>query len=310
MNRLYARTTWIAVAASAILWALPAQAYRMIQNTSTGRVTAGTAVTCSAGGGFTHWTTPNISWRLNTSGQGAGKATAVSNAMSAWTNVYNTTYTLTYAGTTASGWATDGTNTIVFATGNGCTGSCLALTALVLSSGQVITESDITFNASYTWNTNGSDQDTEAVAAHELGHSLGIHHTELGSTPRPTMYASYFGSSGRSLEFDDRSALACSESRYPPGPPATPGFLEVRELFCYGEVILDWTGSAGASYYELQWSNYSSFTSPTLIYSGSDLDYFANITGVKYFRVRACNSFGCSGYRNGDGAAAYYDGCE
>jgi hypothetical protein len=29
------------------------------------------------------------------------------------------------------------------------------------------------------------------------------------------MYASYFGTTGQSLETDDRSALQCAQSRYP-----------------------------------------------------------------------------------------------
>src|SRR5689334_9177049 len=200
------------VAAGMIAAAAPSHAYRMIQNTGVGRFSAGAAVACNAAGGFTHWNNKNISWRLNTANQGSGKTTAVSNAMASWTNVTSADHVLTYAGTTTTGFTTNGTNTLLWASGNGCTGSCLAITALVLQSGQVIVESDISFNNNVTWTTTGAQYDTEAVAAHELGHSLGIHHTEAGTTP--TMYAFYFGSAGRSLETDDRSALQCAESRY------------------------------------------------------------------------------------------------
>lgn len=72
----------------------------------------------------------------------------------------------------------------------------------------------MTFNNNVTWTTTGSNYDTESVAAHELGHALGIHHTNLSSSPSPTRAAIYFGSGGRSLETDDRSALQCAESRY------------------------------------------------------------------------------------------------
>jgi hypothetical protein len=202
------------VAAGLVASAAPSHAYRMIQNTTVGRVSAGAAVTCSNTGGFAHWNLRSLSWYLNTANQGSGKSSALSAAMTSWTNVGSANHVLSYAGTTTAGFTTDGRNTLLWANGNGCTGSCLAITALVLQSGQVIVETDISFNNSYSWKTDGTDYDVQSVAAHELGHSLGIHHTEVTSTPRPTMYASYFGTTGRTLETDDQAALQCSESRY------------------------------------------------------------------------------------------------
>src|SRR3989442_897509 len=137
--------------------------------------------------------------------------------MASWNNVPPAPYTLNYAGTTNAGFVTDGINTVLWGTGNGCTGSCLAITALVLVSGQVITEADVSLNDAANWNTSGSDYDVQPVVTHELGHTLGIHHTELQKARnRPTMYASYFGVGGRSLESDDRDALNCIYGRYPP----------------------------------------------------------------------------------------------
>jgi hypothetical protein len=217
-NRL-ARVAAVAVAAAGLLAAAtPAHAFRMIQNFSVGRVTAGALVTCTDPGGFTHWGVANTNWRHNTAGQGGGvaKAAAVFNGMNVWAFNLGANHTLTYAGTTSAGFATDGINAVSWGTGQGCGGGCLALTALVLQSGQLIVESDVTFNSGFSWNTNGSDYDVWAVAAHEFGHTLGIHHSEISSSPLPTMYAFYQGTPGRSLETDDHSALQCSQNRYPP----------------------------------------------------------------------------------------------
>lgn len=200
--------------AGIVACAVPSHAYRMMQNTSTGRIGSYTPVTCDAPGGFMHWSQPNISWYHNTSGQGAGKASALQTAMNSWTAVNNALHTLTYAGTTTAGFVTDGRNTLVWGTNAGCTSTCLALTALVLQPGQVIVESDVIFNAGYSWQTNGSDYDVQAAAAHELGHSLGIGHTNVTSSPLPTMYAGYFGTDQRSLAGDDWGALQCAQNRY------------------------------------------------------------------------------------------------
>lgn len=208
----------LALALGCISVAVPSHAYRLISNTSTGRVTAGSAVAC--GSAFTHWNSANTNWYHNVANQGAGKDAALYNALNVWTTVLGANHTPSYRGRTSAGFVTDGINALSWGTGQGCSGSggtgCFALTALVLQAGQVIVESDVTFNNAQTWSTNGSNLDTWAIAAHEVGHALGIHHTEVGSGP--TMYAFYTpGSTAqRSLESDDRSAIQCSQNQYPP----------------------------------------------------------------------------------------------
>src|SRR5262249_20998340 len=160
------RFTAALVAALALVGATTesAHAFRLIQNTTTGRTSFGTPVSCTDPGGFTHWLVPSISRQYSTikPGRRPGVANTLRNAMNSWSTVPNGGHTLTLTGTTTAGFATDGANVIHWATNEGCTGGCLALTALTLQAGQVIVEADITFNDAFNWNTNGSDYDVEA----------------------------------------------------------------------------------------------------------------------------------------------------
>src|SRR5262245_50206060 len=101
---------WLGASVCALIMsASDAGAFRMIQNTNPGRTSNGTRVLCSDPGGYTHWTTSSISWRLNPANQGgeAGVSTALQNAMTAWNNVTPASYALSLGGTTNAGFATD-----------------------------------------------------------------------------------------------------------------------------------------------------------------------------------------------------------
>ena len=225
-------TACVLAIAGIVSWVSPSQAYRMISPSSSGRGYGGSLEpVCEAPNGFAYWASSNIPWIHSTAGTGAGKAAALQSAMNAWTNVANAGHVLTYAGTTSTlpnFSVNDGTNTVSWEINNSffCSScicpSCLALTAINVQStafGKRILESDILFNDAFSWNTSGSPAsgspyDVQTVATHELGHALGIHHTQVTTTPRPTMYASYFDTGGRTLEADDRDALVCSDARY------------------------------------------------------------------------------------------------
>jgi hypothetical protein len=75
-------------------------------------------------------------------------------------------------------------------------------------------------------------------------------------------------------------------------------------------VRLSWSSSTGATYYEVQQDSSSNFPFPWLIYSGPDTSIYHDAGfGTNYFRVRACDANGCSGYRDGDQPNQYYDPC-
>lgn len=249
--RMLSRFSPIALLALALLgWPLPSHAYRMIQannnGQATGRQTSGFQVQCDALNGFAHWNSRNINWYHNTAGQGLFKNAALQAALASWTNVPDADHVLSYAGTTtaAAGW--DGLNTFVWGATSAadlCGAACHAITVLYLASGQVIQESDIVFNDAMTWKTDGTSTancldvaagtslDTQAIAMHELGHSLGIHHTEGSWYAEPaasaTMRAQSCSFAGRSLSADDMEALKCSEDRYPISLASYEGYHEV-----------------------------------------------------------------------------------
>ncbi|HVG09519.1 MAG TPA: DUF4082 domain-containing protein [Thermoanaerobaculia bacterium] len=213
LSRLAATVAGIAAAAA---FASPSASfgYRMIQVLGNGRWTEGAPISCDTAGGFAHRGNGLVSWYLNTNLQGANKDNNIAPAMTAWNNVSGNPYLNYYAGTTTDAFTTDGRNTMVWQSNGSCSGNCLALTALVIQSRQLIVETDITFNNGVAWHTNLDDYDVQTVTAHELGHSMGIHHTEVSTSPLPTMRTPYFGTDGRTLEADDRAAIACLANWY------------------------------------------------------------------------------------------------
>jgi Matrixin/PKD-like domain len=220
-------TSLLSLTLAALAGTPPAAAFRLIQLQNPGRFDTGPSTTCDDPNGFIHWNTLALTWRINPANQGTGKGTALASALESWNDVNGAGHVLTSGGATTAGFVTDNINTITWESNGACTGTCLAVTALVVQAGQIIVESDILMNNDVSWKTNGTDVDTEAVLAHELGHTLGIHHSEVVSNPLPTLHPFYFGSAERTLEADDRSALQCAYSRYHPctAAPATPSFI-------------------------------------------------------------------------------------
>ncbi|MHC5036833.1 MAG: hypothetical protein ACYTHM_05935, partial [Planctomycetota bacterium] len=81
--------------------------------------------------------------------------------------------------------------------------------------------------------------------------------------------------------------------------PAPPASITVP-LQSMGVFQVDWVASAGATSYDLEEDSNPGFTNPTQVYSGANLSYNAvQSSGTWYYRVRAVNGAGASGWTNG-----------
>ena len=286
-----------------LLVSLPASAFRLFQTPDTGQVDNNSnisVVTCNDPGGFLHWNTLDIEWRLNEANQGSGKATALRNSLETWNDVTDAGHVLSYGWTTTGGLGMDGTNTVLWGSSGLCVGDCLATTILIVQAGQVIVESDILFRNDRTWNTNGTDWDTQATLTHELGHTLGIAHTNLTTTPRPTMWGFIEGTGARTLHDDDRDALRCAYDRYHPctGPPAAPTYISGPNTdLCQGTTEVYWTGHIpGADSY--RWEIVGTWFTSTTNTNQVSLNGNLFPPGHYQIRVRAQNDCGNSAWRN------------
>ncbi|HET6630264.1 MAG TPA: hypothetical protein VFG91_10860 [Woeseiaceae bacterium] len=87
-------------------------------------------------------------------------------------------------------------------------------------------------------------------------------------------------------------------------PPGTPTSISIT-LINDPNYRVSWGASSGTvASYKLYRSFYSNFSSQTLVYSGTGTSKFfprPSYSTTYYFRVRACNSSGCSGYRASGG---------
>ena len=161
------------------------------------------------GGANIKWFIPDVVYYINPSGDPTNNLSAIQASMQTWTDVASSDFTFIYGGTTtnASAGTNDGVNIVCFGP-MGLTGT-LAQNSFwyYTSSGQII-DSDIKFNTSYIWRTDGSPgvYDVQNIGTHEFGHSLSLadlYNAAVDS--EKTMYG--YGSAGetkrRSLHQDD-----------------------------------------------------------------------------------------------------------
>jgi peptidyl-Asp metalloendopeptidase len=109
----------------------------------------------------------------------------------------------------------------------------------------------------------------------------------LGGTCNPYYHREEF-----ELVIDSVTAAFVADYRTPPGSaPGTPGSFSV--FTCYHNQTLSWNAASGVvGWYEVEIDSGSGFSSPTLVYRGSELGVLLSHWSTFYARVRACNGTG------------------
>ena len=83
-------------------------------------------------------------------------------------------------------------------------------------------------------------------------------------------------------------------------PPSTPTLNDPDTTDTDGSYTVSWSSISGATSYTLEEDTSGSFGSPAVAYSGSGTskDITGRSDGTYYYRVKACNACGCSGWSN------------
>jgi hypothetical protein len=145
-----------------------------------------------------------------------GGATATVNAITAnaaWNGAGSGTVLTAVKGSVAGWQLGDGIPMLNFRDPqHACNGSCLAATFTGYYTGSTINDADIVTNTKYKW-TSASEPDgcaseffIEGVMVHEVGHLLGLGHSNVtGSTMYPSVAACNSGPA--SIEADDKAGI-------------------------------------------------------------------------------------------------------
>ena len=245
----------------------------------------------SSGGNDLHWIFLPVTYLINASGGPSGSISAITAGMQEWTDVSTSQFAFQYGGTTSSTayGDNDGINTVTFGT---LDSGILAQNKYFFYPSGILIDSDIRFNTSYSWNTDGNpnDVDVQNIATHEHGHSLCLLDLSEPGDLDKTMYA--YSSEGdtqkRSLAQDDIDGITYL---YPCGLPvrvvgaSTDYYSSIQAAYnaaMDGETIQVESGVYGESIYIDDLSN-----KEVLLKGGYDCS-FVSLTGeigINYIEI-------------------------
>ena len=82
--------------------------------------------------------------------------------------------------------------------------------------------------------------------------------------------------------------------------PSSPALNDPGATDTDGDYTVSWSSVSGATSYTLEEDTSSSFGSPTVVHSGAGTSKYVTgkSDGTYYYRVKACNACGCSGWSN------------